>query len=595
MYRPEYPRPQCVRERWLSLNGPWGFGFDDDAVGERERWCAGGHELAMTIEVPFVFQSALSGIGCPDFHDVVWYRRAFEVPADWRDQRVLLHLGAVDYHAWVYVNGQLVGEHVGGQTGFSLDITEQLTWRRETVVVKVEDPSTDEQIARGKQFWQLRPRGVWYSRCTGIWQSVWLEPVADTHIAALRFTPDVDAGEVGIGYELAGPVAGAELDVAVSFAGEPVAEQTVRLPGRSGCCRLEVFGRQVLNGSFHEQGRCWSPEAPHLFDVVVTVRRGGQTQDVVRSYFGMRKVEAVDGTVLLNNRPYYQKLVLDQGYWPGGLWTAPDDEAFRADIEAAKRRGFNGCRKHQKVEDPRFLYWADTLGFLVWGECAAAPAFGERAVTMAVREWPEIIARDFNHPCILTWVPLNESWGATGIATDARQQSYSLALYHLIHALDPTRLVVSNDGWEHTQSDLCTVHFYRHGGPDEQGRFDTFVRHLSTRAQILTPVPYARSVYARGFVDEGAPIVLSEFGGIGFDIADVDGWGYTRADSADEFVAQYDRLVRAIGASQAVVGFCYTQLYDVEQETNGLLTYAREPKCDPAQIKAINDLIDHTM
>ena len=625
MYRQEYPRPQFVREDWLNLNGSWGFAFDDRAVGEAEQWYGNGHELDRTIEVPFVFQSPRSGVDCQDFHDVVWYKRAVEVPGEWRGRRVILHFGAVDYRARVYVNGRFVGGHEGGQTGFSFDITDQLTWVEETIAVRAEDPSTDELIARGKQSWERESRLVWYTRSTGIWQTVWMEPVAPSHIGQVRFTPDVDNGRVGIEYEIetcpgvdqgaederggglpasdrigsAGeqteiPAAGLSLQIDISFAGEPVVCDTLRISEPAGFRSIGLFDH-VMDHSFHGWGKCWSPETPNLFDVALTLRENGEVVDRAGSYFGMRKIHTENGLVYLNNQPYYQKLVLDQGYWPEGLLTAPSDEAFQRDIRLSKQMGFNGCRKHQKVEDPRFLYWADKLGYLVWGECASAPSFGTRAVDMAMREWPEIVARDYNHPCVVTWVPLNESWGVIGIVANSEQQHYSLALYHLIHALDGTRPVISNDGWEHTCSDICTIHDYRHGNKNQPARFETFQRGLSSLEQILAPRPYARPVYARGFAYGGQPVIISEFGGICYNVDAAGGWGYSSADSPQDFVEEYRRLVGVIDSSTTIVGYCYTQLTDVEQEANGLLTYHRQPKCDPDRIKEINDAVDRAM
>jgi beta-galactosidase/beta-glucuronidase len=592
MYRPEYPRPQFVRSDWLNLNGRWDFQFDDADVGLGQGWQR-GHPFDATIEVPFAFQCALSGINVQAFHDVVWYRRDFTVPEAWRGQTILLHFGAVDYRATVWVNGDRVGDHVGGQVGFALDITSWLTWGDETVTVRVEDPSTDETIARGKQFWELTPRSAWYNRSTGIWQTVWLEPVPATRVGGLRLTPHIDAGAIEIQYDLVGPTQGLALELDIRFAGQPVVADRLSVLNPTGSRLVELFGPHIMNYSFHGHGQCWSPESPSLYDLTVSVWRGPQLLDRVESYFGMRQVDTEQARLMLNHRPYYQKLVLDQGFWPESGLTAPSDEAFVADITLSKAMGFNGCRKHQKAEDPRFLYWADRLGYLVWGESGAAPWFAESAVARAMREWPQIVARDYNHPCLIAWVALNESWGVPLIATDARQQAYSLALYHLLHALDNTRPVVSNDGWEHTASDLVTIHNYGHGNPDEQRRFELYAHHLGSRDAVLAPKATQRGVFAQGYQYAGQPIVLSEFGGISFTADQGRGWGYSSVTSPPEFLAAYQRLVEVIRDSSAIFGFCYTQLTDVEQEVNGLLTHDRLPKADPDAIRAINQLVDH--
>lgn len=294
--------------------------------------------------------------------------------------------------------------------------------------------------------------------------------------------------------------------------------------------------------------------------------------------------------VYLNNKPYYQKLVLDQGYWPEGLLTAPSDEDLKKDIELAKEMGFNGCRKHQKVEDPRFLYWADRLGYLVWGECAASPSFSEDAAIRLMKEWMEIIERDYNHPSIVAWVPLNESWGIPNILSNKQHQHHYLAMYHLIHSIDPTRLVISNDGWELTKTDICAVHNYNHGDKQEKEKYEAFTDSLRTKENILRSKPARRSIYANGFSHKGEPILLTEFGGIGFKVGEDSGWGYTSVNNAEQFADDYKRVMEAVYSSRILHGFCYTQLTDVEQEINGLLTYQRVPKCELKKIKEINNM-----
>jgi hypothetical protein len=298
----------------------------------------------------------------------------------------------------------------------------------------------------------------------------------------------------------------------------------------------------------------------------------------VESYFGMRKIEARDGKALLNYRPYYQRLVLDQGYFPGGLLTAPTDEDLRKDIELAKEMGFNGARKHQKIEDPRWLYWADTLGFLVWGEMANAYQYSPDYVSRITGEWQEAVRRDHNHPCIVAWVPMNESWGVPELATDPAQIDHLLSLYHLTRSLDRSRPVVSNDGWEHARTDLCTIHDY--GSPEDLSR------RYATPESSISAQPAKRQIYAPGHGYRGEPILISEFGGIAFS-GEEGGWGYSTVADAEEFLERYDALISALLQSETVRGFCYTQLTDVEQEVNGLLTYDRRPKADPARIRKI--------
>ncbi|ALC89445.1 glycoside hydrolase family 2 [Bacillus sp. FJAT-18017] len=588
--RNEYPRPQFVRKEWMNLNGEWDFAFDDKNIGVKEKWFNNENAFDRKITVPFAYQTQLSGINDSGFHDQVWYRREFTVPKSWDHQRVMLHFGAVDYRAWVYVNGQYAGFHEGGHVGFSFDITEHLTWGNENVVVRVEDPSTDETIPRGKQFWIEKSDSIWYTRTTGIWQTVWLEPVSSASITKLRFTPDIDRGDIIVEFEVAGDSTNKQVEIEITFKGERVANDSIEILEAYNKRAINLYNRKVFRTAFHHDGWNWTPENPNLFDIKLTLKDEETILDEIDSYFGMRKIHAENGMVYLNNKPYYQKLVLDQGYWPQGLLTAPTDEDLKKDIELALEMGFNGCRKHQKVEDPRFLYWADKLGFLVWGECAASPSYSEDAAARLTKEWIEIIERDYNHPSIVAWVPVNESWGVPFIKANKQQQHHSLAMYHLVHSLDQTRLVISNDGWEQTETDICAIHNYAHGSSDEKAKYEEFKDSLSTKENLLDSKPARRGIYADGFEHKGEPILLTEFGGIGFKVGDDHGWGYTSVKDEQEFVADYLRVMEAVYASKALHGFCYTQLTDVEQEINGLLSYNREPKCELAKIREINDM-----
>ncbi|MDM5326283.1 sugar-binding domain-containing protein [Neobacillus sp. CF12] len=590
-YRLEYPRPQLVRKDWLNLNGVWTFTFDDENKGTEQKWFKQNSSVFnKEINVPFAFQTKISGIEDPTYHDVVWYKRDFEIPASWNDQRVILHFGAVDYRAWVYVNEKFVGFHEGGHTPFSFDITDCLNGGKETIVVKVEDPSRDESIPRGKQFWMEKPFGIWYTRTTGIWQTVWLEPINSAHISKLKFTPDVDKGEVTVELEVSGDTTNKEVQFDIHFKGELVIRDTFSAIENYNKRSFNIYQHKIFRTTFHDDGWNWTPENPNLFDVKIKLKVDQTILDEIDSYFGMRKIHTENGMVYLNNRPYYQKLILDQGYWPVGLLTAPTDEEIKKDIVLSKSMGFNGCRKHQKVEDPRFLYWADHLGFLVWGECASIPSFNAVAVARLTREWIEIIDRDYNHPSVVAWVPLNESWGIPNVRDNCQQQHHSLAMYHLIHSLDPTRLVISNDGWELTKTDICSIHNYNHGSKNETEKYDKYREDLATKDSILSSKPAKRSIYANGFEHGGEPILLTEFGGIGFKIGEDTGWGYTTVKNGEEFVDDYKRIMKAVYSSKILYGYCYTQLTDVEQEINGLLTYDRKPKCDLEKIKEINDM-----
>lgn len=587
--RSEYPRPQFERKEWLTLNGNWQFDFDDYEVGSQQKWYQVDKKLTQNIKVPFVFQSELSGINDPSYHDYIWYKRNFVIPKKWSKEKIMIHFGAVDYHAWVFINGQFVGEHVGGHTAFSFEISDYLKLGENQITVKVFDPSEDEKIPRGKQYWQEKPAAIWYTRTTGIWQTVWIEPLSDeAFLSDVRFTSDFDRGMVEIEYKLSGDYIGKRIRTNISFDGQVLMEDFHTIYDSTILKSFYLFNKEANRSDFHGQGWTWTPDTPNLFDVEIEILRDNVSLDLVNTYFGLRKVHIQDGMIHLNNRPFYQKLILDQGYWPNSLMTAPTDEDFIKDIRLAKEMGFNGCRKHQKIEDPRFLYWADKLGFIVWGECASPSVYSEEGVSSLMNEWYEIIRRDYNHPCILTWVPINESWGVPEISQNRQQQHFSQAIYHMIHSLDTTRLVISNDGWEMTETDICAVHSYIHGESHEKEKYEYFVESIRTRENIINSEPNRRKIYCPGFTDLGVPIMLTEFGGIGFNKKS-QGWGYTSVSSEVDFLNEYRRIIEAVYNSESINGFCYTQLTDVEQEKNGLLTSNRHAKVETAKIREINN------
>ncbi len=570
--RPEYPRPQLARDEWLNLNGTWRFAFDDDNIGLSERWFEGG-DLDRDILVPFAFQASLSGIGETDFHDIVWYARQFEIPESWQGCRLLLHFGAVDYRAWVWVNGAFVALHEGGHVPFTVDVTGYVNESDNRIVVRVEDISEDKHQPRGKQYWERESAKIFYTRTTGIWQTVWMEPVGEAYIRRVHITPLVDEGAVRLEYDLGGSDSHrVEFAVSVGFDGDEVVQATQSPDKEGGRYHTQTV---ALDGEV----ALWSPEQPNLYDLQIEVRRDGQVLDRITSYFGMRKIEVRDGRVHLNDQPYIMRLVLDQGYHPQGVLTFPDDETIRRDVELTKALGFNGARKHQKVAEPRYLYWADRLGLLVWGEMANAWAFSPESVARITAEWQEAILRDYNHPCIVAWVPINESWGVPKLA-NPRQRGHLVSLYHLTKSLDVTRLIVSNDGWQHAQTDLLTIHDYESDGKILRERYASIESTLAAR-------PHKNDLYAPGFEHTGEPVLLTEFGGIGFRTGEQEGWGYSTSTDETGFLAALEEVVSAVDASPVLQGFCYTQLTDVEQEINGLLTYDRQPKADLAAVARI--------
>lgn len=578
--RNEYPRPSLERKEWINLNGEWAFGFDDKNIGVKEGWYR-SCELDKTIIVPYTFQCELSGINEQDFHDVVWYSKTFDLDEKYVGKRLLLHFGAVDYKADVWVNGEHLICHEGGHVPFSVEITNVARETGNVITVRAEDPTNDLELPRGKQYWKEKSFSIFYTRTTGIWQTVWIEPLAETYLENVLMTPDLDKKKVQVEYQVEGAKEDSKLKVTISLRDIEIVSDIIKIKNNRG--KREFWLDQEVTVDWnHQEFWAWSPENPLLFDIKFEILDGEEVVDSCASYFGLRKVSIQDGKFMLNNRPYFQKLLLDQGYWEESLLTAPTDEAFITDIKLCKEMGFDGVRKHQKIEDPRFLYWADKMGLLVWGEMANAYVYSRKYVKRMNREWIEMIERDYNHPCIVAWTPLNESWGVDCIMNNKDEQAHSAAMYWLTKSLDQTRPVISNDGWDHTKTDLLTIHDY-------EFRKDILNERYSNIENILDTRHAGRGVLAEGWEYEGQPVIISEMGGISYQKSKWEGWGYSAANSDEDFIKRYYDVVNPMITSLMIQGFCYTQITDVEQEINGLLTYAREPKVDLSIIKSINE------
>jgi len=579
-YIKDYPRPQFVRKDWHSLNGEWDFRFDDENRGEREKWYT-QLEADRRIIVPFTYETKASGIGEEAFHPNVWYQKVVELPLERQGQRTILHFQAVDYTAKLWVNGIYVGQHQGGYAAFSFDITPYAVYGgANRLVVKVEDSLSCTQ-PRGKQRWIRDNFECFYVQTTGIWQSVWLEHVSPSHLKAVKMTPDLDARTVRFEYQTEAAAGAGKLQVEtrISFKGELL--KTAHLVIDRPWLQLEVDMFHEANGPWRI--KAWSPEQPNLYDVEFVLYENGTEVDRVHAYFGMRKISIKNGQVLLNNRPYYQRLILDQGYWTESHLTPPSEEAILTDIDAVLAMGYNGVRKHMKIEDARFLYWCDVKGLLVWSEMAATYEFNDEAVESFTREWMEIVRQQYNHPSIVTWVPFNESWGIPQVLTQVKQQQFTESIYHLTKSMDPNRPVIVNDGWEHTVSDIITLHDY-----EEAGSL-LLSRYADKDALLDGSIAFNKSKYAmaEGYAYRGQPIIVSEFGGIAFTTDK--GWGYgNQVGTNEEFIERFRNITQAIKDTDYICGYCYTQVTDVQQEVNGLLTEGREPKVALEIIKAIN-------
>jgi len=578
--RSEHPRPDFVREPWLNLNGEWEFAFDDRDEGEQNSWAT--KPLPEKIIVPFSFQSPRSGIGDPSPHPICWYRRSFELPLAFNGLGVRLVFGAVDYEAKVWVNGQFVGSHKGGYVPFGFDITHAVKKGENWIAVRVKDTESKTQ-PRGKQSCEVEPSGIFYTRCSGIWQSVWLEGMGDARIDSVQILPDTDTGQVAITawvealpgeYELV-------VTVAVPEGGPVVSRKQFSVTMGSAQPTPVRMVRRVL--PMH----LWSPDKPALYDMRVELRRGHITPDRVKTYFGFRKVEVRPGVILLNDSPCFLRFALDQGYFPEGIYSPASDADLRRDIEKAKALGFNGVRKHQKVEDPRYLYWADKLGFLVWEEMPSFFEWSAEGRENFTREWAEVLRRDRNHPCIIAWVPFNESWGVRDVGTDEEQQAFVESICHLTKSEDPARPVADNSGWEHVKADIFDIHDYT----PEAEVFARNWKGFSPAGQEVPGIHKRSSVEGRPYA--GQPVVISEYGGIALEAFGPPGgrkiMKYGNAMPTEQaFLDRYKASTLAILEHPGLCGFCYTQLYDIEQEVNGLLTFDRKPKVDVAAIAAIN-------
>ena len=567
--RPEHPRPDFERKAWQNLNGEWQFEVDNSKCGIEKAWRT-GVEFPRRILVPFCPESKLSGVGETDFMNAVWYRRTFEVDKALQGGRLLLHFGAVDYDARVWVNGTEVVRHRGGYTPFSADITDavKMTGPNELVVYAEDDIRSNHQPS-GKQSHQLNSYGCMYTRTTGIWQTVWLEAVPATHVTSFTVWPDAANGRVSLEIAIQNPIPGVSLEVTALADGKSVAEQ-----------KLKEIGGQNVVGLEIPNPKLWEVGKPYLYDLRIRLVCGNAVVDEVTSYFGLRDVRIDGDRVLINGKPVFQRLILDQGFWPDGIYTAPSDAELKADIERSMAYGFNGARLHQKVFEPRTLYWADKLGYILWGEF---PDWGcsvkhhPESRENFLREWAEVVLRDRNHPSVVAWMPLNEAH-SNG---DRYHPLFFNELYELTKRLDPSRPFLDASGYTHVRTEIWDLHDYDQDPKSFDERYAKFGKDPQTET-LARNDPDREPPYA------GQPVMVSEYGGIWWNPGQQDGkaWGYgNRPKDEKEFIERYIGLAKALLDNPHMAGFCYTQLTDVEQEVNGLYTYDRKPKFPPEVLK----------
>jgi len=560
--RPEHPRPDAYRPNWMNLNGEWQFEIDAAGNGE-SRGLSSGKNLSNKIIVPFCPESKLSGIGHYDLMKNVWYRRMFTVPATMKGQRVRMHFGGVDFQSWVWVNGKLAGTHIGGNAAFVFDITPFLKDGENEVVIRAFDDTASGRQPTGKQTFTVS-EGCVYTRTTGIWQTVWLEAVGSSFVGNFSVVPDPDRSRVMIDATIEGTDPDLTLTAEALVEGKVVGSDSRPASWRGNQLVLDLKEKHL-----------WEPGAPFLYDLKFTLRSGDKVLDELTGYFGLRDVKINGRSILINGKRVFQRLILDQGFYPDGVWTAPTDEALKQDIEMSMAAGYNGARLHQKVFEPRFLYWADKLGYLVWGEYSNWGFNNEpENYSNVINEWTEILMRDRNHPAIIGWCPSNETPGKAG--------ELQQLIVRETWAIDPTRPVYETSGWTHTMAnaELRDDHDYNQDPVTFRQRWMNF---FSNSEGPALPVRYGQTKSR----EIGVPFMVSEFGGASWGAKEA-GWGYGNGPKTEqEFYQRYEGLLGALLDNPDMFGFCYTQLTDVEQEINGLFYYDRRPKFDLKRLHAI--------
>ncbi len=560
--RPEHPMPQWERTNWTNLNGTWEFDFDLGVSALDKGLQAKDEPLPLSIVVPSCPESKLSGLAHTDFIPAVCYRRKFSLAEEDLNGLVFLHFGAVDYEATVFVNHQMVGTHKGGYASFKMDITKYVTAGENTLFVYAKDDVRSGKQPRGKQSVHFYSSGCDYTRTTGIWQTVWLEKTPKSYVASAKYYPDIHDGSLLIFGETVGK---GTLNIAASFEGKPMGEANVECAGGAFRAYIKLAEKHL-----------WQLGEGKLYDLTFTFG-----EDTVKSYFGLREVRLDGMAFMLNDKKVFQRTVLDQGFYPDGIYTAPTDADLVKDIELSLACGFNGARLHQKVFESRFLYHCDRLGYLVWGEEGnwGMNHHDAQATEIFLNEWAEVMARDFNHPAIIGWCPFNETWGY--IERNSHNTLLS-TIYRYTKTVDTTRPVIDTSGNYHAITDIYDVHNYDQNPESFKKNCDAFPESMAID-QVVHNEKDPEQVY------HGEPFFISEYGGIQWNTDGNSGWGYGQAPKTpEEFIERYRGLTEAMLFNPNVMGFCYTQLYDIEQEINGLYTYERKPKFDVAIFKAIN-------
>ena len=581
-YIKDYPRPQFIRKQWQNLNGEWNFIFDDNDEGEIKEYFK-DFPINRKINVPFTYETKLSGIEDESIHYIVWYNRKINISKEQlQNNKIILNFEGSDYKTKVWINGNYIGENIGAYSRFSFDIENYVIQGENDIIIKVEDSLSKDQ-PRGKQRYKKESWKCWYIQTTGIWKTVWLEWVSKKYLKNIKNTPKMDKVQLEIETNLLETDFEKQnyyIEIEIAFDGQ-ILNKTKELLNTN----YQKVEMNIVQEGVEHILQQWSTNQPNLYDINYKLYCEDKVIDIVDSYFGVRNISIKGNKIYLNGEQLYLKLILDQGYWKQSHLTPPNEECLIKDIESVLEFGYNGIRKHQKIEDERFLYWCDVKGVLVWSEMANCYNFDDNSLQNFTNEWIKVVKQNYNHPSIITWVPINESWGVPEVSICKKQQNFINSLYYLTKSMDNTRLVISNDGWEHTISDIITIHDYKQ---DDELLYQEYTDKDMKILNNLKEYNGKHSLFANGYKYKGQPVIMSEYGGIA--IYSEEGWGYCKqVKDEKEFVDRFTKLTKAINNIPYISGYCYTQLTDVQQEINGLMDSERNYKIAPNVIRKVNN------
>lgn len=563
-----HPNPQFTRPEFENLNGAWNFVFDDEDIGLKNKYYAKFPAESLKINVPYTYETKRSGIEDHKVHNVVWYNRTINYTPTKKDTYLIFE--GVDYYARVYVNGLYVGEHKGGYTRFSFNITSYLKKGENSITLRVYD-DLDATRIRGKQRWRHESYECFYVQTTGIWKTVWLEHRDPTHLDSVLMDPSYKYNTVQMEYKVSGCLENVEIETIITYGDELISKE------RKAVTR-PLFQQiiDITTDSATMKAHCWQHWSPNLYDVTFNVYKDGKLVDTVLSYFGVAEYQSTGNSVYVNRNHVFLKLILDQGYLADAGLTF-DEEDIIKDIQVMKDITLNGCRKHQKIECDLFYYYCDIMGYYLWQELPSFYEYRKATLGEITNDWMQILYQHHNHPCIMTDVIINESWGTMAIKDRVEQQLLVTGLYNITKSIERNRFVVSNDGWEHTVSDLLTVHNYCSTYDELSLEYNTDPENLDKDIRVVHTG--AKSPTAKGYHNADKPVILSEFAGIAFSKDKDVGWGYGNlVEDEDAFINRFKEQIDSIFDSGIFAGYCITQLSDVEQEVNGLVDVNREYK-----------------